>query len=139
VFRRILVGFDGSPQSRKAMTTALELAQRLRGEVAALIVVRPPEFAELEGEVQAALKEADGPLAEAVAWAKAEASRLGLTLRVHKHLGHPAETIVRFAEEQKFDLVILGRRGRSAVTRWILGSISERVLRDAHCPVMVVH
>jgi nucleotide-binding universal stress UspA family protein len=139
VFRRILVGFDGSPQSRKALTTALTLAQRLKSEVEALIVVRPPEFAELEGEIQAAMKEADGPLTEAVAWAKAEAGRLGFPLHVHKQLGHPAETIVRVAEEKKFDLIVLGRRGRTAVARWMLGSISERVLGYAHCPVMVVH
>jgi nucleotide-binding universal stress UspA family protein len=139
VFRRILVGFDGSPQSRKALTTALTLAQRLKSEVEALIVVRPPEFAELEGEIQAAMKETDGPLTEAVAWAKAEAARLNLPLHVHKHLGHPAETIVRVAEEKKFDLIVVGRRGRSAVARWMLGSISERVLGYAHCPVMVVH
>jgi nucleotide-binding universal stress UspA family protein len=139
VFRRILVGFDGSPQSRKALTTALELARAIESTVDALIVVRPPEFAELEGEVQAAMAEANGPLAESIKWAKAEAARLGLSLHVHKQLGHPAETLVRVAEEKEFDLIVMGRRGHSAVTRWMLGSISERVLRYAHCPVMVVH
>jgi nucleotide-binding universal stress UspA family protein len=139
VFRRILVGFDGSPQSRKALTVALELARAVKGEVEALVVIRPPEFAELEGEVQAAVAEADGPLSEAIRWAKGEAARLGQPLHVHKHLGHPAETLVRIAAEKGFDLVVMGRRGRSAVARWMMGSISERVVRDAHCPVMVVH
>lgn len=139
MFRRILVGFDGSPQSRKALTTALELAEAFKGEVEALIVVRPPEFAELEGEVQAAMQEANGPLGESIRWAKAEGARLHGKLRVHKQLGHPAETIVRLAEQGKFDLVIMGRRGHTAIARWMLGSISERVARDAHCPVLLVH
>lgn len=139
MFRRILVGFDGSPQSRKALMIALELARVARSEVEALVVIRPPEFAELEGEVQAAMAEANGPLGEAIRWAKGEAARVGLSLNVHKRLGHPAETIVRVAEERKFDLIVMGRRGRSTVARWMLGSISERVVRDAHCPVMVVH
>ncbi len=139
MFDRILVGFDGSPQSRKALATALELASRLHGHIEALVVVRPPEFAELEGEVQAALREADGHLAEAIRWAKAEATKFKLTLNIHKQLGHPAEAILRFAEDGKFDLIVLGRRGRSTAARWMLGSISERVLHYAHCPVMVVH
>lgn len=139
MFRNILVGFDGSTQSRKALTTALDLAQFTRANVEALIVIRPPEFAELEGEVQAAMTETNGVLVEAIKWAKAEAARFGLTIQIHKQLGHPAETLVRVAKEKKFDLIIMGRRGRSTVSRWMLGSISERVLRDAHCPVMVVH
>lgn len=142
MFSRILVGFDGSTQSRKALTTALELGRHLKSEIQALIVVRPPEFAELEGEVQAAMDDANRPggaLADSIKWAKAEAARMGLALHVHKQIGHPAELLVRVAEEQRFDLIVLGRRGHSAVTRWMLGSISERVLRYAHCPVMVVH
>lgn len=139
MFERILVGYDGSPQSRKALTAALWLGQTFKGMVQGLIVVRPPEFAELEGEVQAALEETKGPLAEPIKWAKAEASRHGVTLHVRKQLGHPAEVLLRTAEEQAFDLIILGRRGHGPVARWMLGSISDRVLRYAHCPVMVIH
>jgi nucleotide-binding universal stress UspA family protein len=53
-------------------------------------------------------------------------------------VGHPAEQIIHKAEMMKADLVILGRRGTSLFEKWILGSVSERVLRYAHCPVMVV-
>ncbi len=139
MFSRILVGYDGSPQARKALTTALELASRLQGEVEALVLIRAPEFAELEGEVQAALKEANGPLAEAIRWANAEAARFQVPFRVQKQLGHPAESLVRIAEAEAFDLIVLGRRGRSTAARWMLGSVSERVLQYAHCPVMVIH
>lgn len=52
-------------------------------------------------------------------------------------VGHSAEQIIHRAETDKIDLVILGRRGMSMFERLIMGSISARVLRYAHCPVMV--
>lgn len=111
MFRKILVGYDGSEPARKALVTALELARAFRGEVAALAVVRPPEFAELEGEIENALEEAAGPLAEAFAQARALAKAQGVTLHLHRRVGHPAEVLIRYAEEGQFDLIVLGRRG----------------------------
>ncbi len=139
MFRKILLGFDGSPAARKALQVALDLAQRYGAAVTALAVVRPPEFPELEAEVSAALAEARGPLAEAFRWARAEARRAGLSLEIRVQAGHPADTLVRVAREETFDLIVLGRRGLTPVQRWMLGSVSERVLRYAHCPVLVVH
>lgn len=139
MFRRILVGYDGSEPARKALSTAIELAQALGGEVSALAVVRPPEFAELEGEIENALEEAQGPLAEAFRWAREVARKRGVPLHLYRRVGHPAEVLIRFAEEQDADVILLGRRGLTQVQRWMLGSISERVLRYASCPVMVVH
>jgi nucleotide-binding universal stress UspA family protein len=54
-------------------------------------------------------------------------------------VGNPADQIIHRAEEVQASLIVMGRRGRSAIQRWVLGSNSERVLRYAHCPVMVVH
>lgn len=139
MFRKVLIGFDGSPAARKALQAALDLAQRYGAAVTALAVVRPPEFAELEAEVNAALAEARGPLADAFRWARAEARRAGVSLETRIQAGHPADTLVRVAREEGFDLIVLGRRGLTPVQRWMLGSVSERVLRYAHCPVMVVH
>jgi nucleotide-binding universal stress UspA family protein len=53
-------------------------------------------------------------------------------------VGDPAEQIIRRAEADGMDLIILGRPGRSMISRMMLGSVSERALRYAHCPVMVV-
>jgi nucleotide-binding universal stress UspA family protein len=138
VFGKVLVGFDGSPAARKALQVALDLAQRYGAAVTALAVVRPPEFAELEAEVNAALAEARGPLAEAFRWARVEARRAGVSLETRIQAGHPADTLVRVAREEGFDLIVLGRRGLTPVQRWMLGSVSERVVRYAYCPVMVV-
>ncbi|WP_253706371.1 universal stress protein, partial [Thermus scotoductus] len=107
--------------------------------VLALAVVRPPEFAELGIELEGVLEEAKGPLAEAFRFAQREAARRGVVLRTRSQVGHPAETLVRVAEEEGFDLIVLGRRGLTPVQRWMLGSVSERVLRYAPSAVMVVH
>ncbi|RIH89703.1 universal stress protein [Calidithermus roseus] len=138
MFRRIVVGFDGSESSRKALLEALELARAFQGEVHAVAVVRPPEFAELEGEVEGALNQAQAALSEAFSWARAAAHKHGVALHLHRRVGHPAEVLMRYAEEQGADLMVLGRRGLTPVQRWMLGSVSERVLRYAPCPVMVV-
>ncbi|MDR5709861.1 MAG: universal stress protein [Armatimonadota bacterium] len=139
MFRRVLVGYDGSDPARRALQAALDLAQRYGAAVTALAVARPPEFAELEAEVDAALMEARGPLAEAFRWAREQARKAGVDLHLRVQIGHPAEVLVRVAREEGFDLIVLGRRGLTPVQRWMLGSVSERVIRYAHCPVMVVH
>jgi len=63
----------------------------------------------------------------------------GLVVQTDIAVGHPAEQIIHRAELDGIDLIVLGRRGRSMIARMMLGSVSERVLRYAHCPVMVVH
>jgi nucleotide-binding universal stress UspA family protein len=50
-----------------------------------------------------------------------------------------AEQLVLAAERHHADLIVMGRRGKSTFKRWMLGSISERVLGYAHCPVLVIH
>jgi nucleotide-binding universal stress UspA family protein len=106
-------------------------------EVTFLAVERPPEFVEFE--VKFFLEEAERRLAEAFRWAKEEARKNGVDLEVRTEVGHREEVLIKGAENEKFDLIIIGRRGITKVKRWMLGSISERVLRYAPCPVMVLH
>jgi nucleotide-binding universal stress UspA family protein len=67
-----------------------------------------------------------------------QARETGVDLKSHVAVGHPAEQILRYAEDSHADLIVMGRRGTTRATRWILGSVSERVMRYAHCPVTVV-
>jgi nucleotide-binding universal stress UspA family protein len=54
-------------------------------------------------------------------------------------LGHPAEQIIHKADVIQASLIVMGKRSHTILHRWMLGSNSERVLRYAHCPVMIVH
>jgi nucleotide-binding universal stress UspA family protein len=143
MFNKIIVGYDGSEPSRKALQTALELGNLDSSPVLAVAVVRQPEFSQLHqllGEVQDAIQqEVKGPLADAFRWARYQAGRADVRLTLLVRAGHPAHTLVQIAEEEGCGLIVLGRRGLTPVRRWLLGWVSERVLRYARCPVMVVH
>jgi nucleotide-binding universal stress UspA family protein len=136
-FQKILVGFDGSVQAEKATETAFSLARALDGQVILLAVARPPEPA-TSVELRAMLDDAREHYEQAFAKFRAQAKERGVDLKMEIAVGHPAEQIIRRAEADHIDLILLGRRGMSRFEKWILGSISERLLRYAHCPVMVV-
>jgi nucleotide-binding universal stress UspA family protein len=60
--------------------------------------------------------------------------------RQHFHVvvGHPAEQIVRYAEEHGIDHIVVGRRGQTVFERWLIGSVARQVVAYAHCAVTVV-
>ena len=137
MIQTILVGYDESESSRRAFTHALELARRFKAKMLVVAVIRIPEpaiFAEVEGIIDAGqehFQEAFRALTE-----QAQAS--GVLIETEVIVGHPAEQLVHVAEMRRIDLIVLGSRGTSRMKRWMLGSVSERVLRYAHCPVTIV-
>ena len=137
-FRKLLVGYDGSPQSDKAVDVALSLADCVDSAVLVFAVARPPEPA-TSAELEAMLDEAREHFEEGFKKIREKAQGHNVEIRTAIEVGHPAEHIIHRAEAEGIDLIILGRRGRSMISRMMLGSVSERVLRYAHCPVMVVH
>jgi len=138
MFRRILVGYTGSDLSRKALTIALELAAHDASEVTAVAVVSLPEGARLMGEIDDAMAKADESLTAAFDWARFAAARFEVPLTVYARAGHPAETLVRVAEEEGCDLIVLGHRHRVRLREWWSDSIVERVLHIARCSTMLV-
>jgi nucleotide-binding universal stress UspA family protein len=137
MLRTILVAFDSSDQSRKAFDLALEIAARFQARLLVLGVVRLPEPA-ISVEIDAMLDRGRTHFAEEFERLGAEAKKTGVELVTHVAVGHPAEQILRYAEDGHADMIVMGRRGMTRATRWILGSVSERVMRYAHCPVTVV-
>jgi nucleotide-binding universal stress UspA family protein len=138
MFRKILVGYDGSTPADKAAQVALSVAGHHDSTVLLFSVARPPEPAQ-RAELEAVLDNAKQHFQEAFVRIVEAAKAEGVEIETEIAVGHPAEQIIHKAETWKADLVILGRRGKSTFQKWILGSTSEKVLRYAHCPVMVVH
>jgi nucleotide-binding universal stress UspA family protein len=136
-FRRILVGYDSSEQSEKAVTLAISLAAALDSKVLIFAVARPPEPA-TSVELHAVLDDIRQHYEESFRRILEAAKSAGVDLATEVAVGHPAEQIIHKAEVFGADLVIVGRRGTSLFEKWILGSVSERVLRYAPCPVMVM-
>lgn len=71
-------------------------------------------------------------------WLTGVDSRLAAKSRLEVRVGSPAEEILQFAEERDFDLIVAGTHGRSGFKRWWIGSVAERVVRQAECPVLTV-
>jgi nucleotide-binding universal stress UspA family protein len=136
-FKKILIGYDGSAQGEKATETALELARSLDAKVLLFAVARPPEPATMV-EVDAMLDDAREHFEEQFKKIIQRAKDLDVELQTDIAVGHPVEQIVHRAETDHVDLIVLGRRGKSRWEKMLVGSTAEKVLRYAHCPVMVV-
>ena len=138
MFQRIAVAYDGSHQSRAAFDCALEIAVRFGSELRVISVVRLPEPT-TRVELHAVIEEGQEHFRAEFETLGKRAAEHGVALQTEVLEGHPADQVVRAAERFHADLIVMGRRGRSTVERWLLGSVSERVLRDAHCPTLVLH
>src|ERR1700693_674584 len=137
MLKTILAAFDGSDQSRKAFEFAVEVAKKFGAKMVVVGVIQLPEPA-VSIEIDAMLDRGKTHFAEEFAALAKKLEPLGIAVEWRTAVGHPAEQIVREAEDCHADLIVMGRRGLTRATRWILGSVSERVLRYAHCPVTVV-
>lgn len=140
--RRILVPSDFSEHSEKAFTWALAMAERWRARLLLLHVVPQPVYPPMlmgtyfnVAEFEASLKE------DAETRAKEFLGKTGTrTVQVDAKvlIGEPFGDICRIAEEEKVDLIVIGSHGRTGLSHVLLGSVAERVVRHASCPVLVV-
>ena len=134
---KVLVGHDGSAAADAALHFAVELAQKFGAELHVLAVARPPEFGdevETEAEIESARRHSNKVLTAV----RARLGQTSLVTRLHAVVGHPAEQIVRYAEAQGMDHVVVGHRGHTLFERWLVGSVARQVIAHAPCAVTVV-
>ncbi len=139
--RTILVAHDFSEHSDAALETAVELARGF-GAVLHLVHsyaipihgVMPYEFAVPDG-VWDGIREAAGRRLDEIR-GKVEAEGLEVSSELSPEL--PSEAVVKCAAERGADLIVMGTRGLSGLKHVVLGSVAERTLRDAPCPVLTV-
>ena len=137
MIRKILVAYDGSKSAGRAFEFALELAKPFNATVTVLAVARPSEPATMV-ESTAMLESAIEIFEKDFKELRATAEEAGVEMETQVAAGHPAEQIVHFADVEKMDLIVMGHRGKSFIKRWLLGSISKRVVSYAHCAVTIV-
>jgi nucleotide-binding universal stress UspA family protein len=140
--QRILCPIDFSDHSRRALRHAIAIARWYEAKVTALYVFSPvPGFGPGPVVVEPIVlsdRDRDRLVAEAKAFIEAEPSACGVTLEAAVREGNVATEILDQADAMKADLVVIGTHGRSAMERFVLGSVAERVLRKAACPVLTV-
>ncbi|WP_435320328.1 universal stress protein [Haloarchaeobius sp. TZWSO28] len=133
MYEHILVPTDGSPGSENATKHALELAERFGSTVHALYVESPQrDFQELDGRPNPPSSD------EALAKVTDVAEKHDVTVETAVEVGAPHERIRAYAQENDIDLIVLGTHARTGVDRYLLGSVTERVIRTVDTPTLVV-
>lgn len=146
MFSHILLAADGSECGQKAALHAARLSEQFNAKLSVVHVFTPP---------LAASPLATGELATGVdptiidQWASASHQTVeekiaalykpaDVAYAFHREFGDPSEAILRVAESEKVDLIVLGSRGLSGIKEFLLGSVSNRISHHAHCPVLIV-
>lgn len=146
MYKKILVGLDGSSHGLKAAEAAVELARNFDAELHLLTVTRPfkvspklrqyLEAEKLLGEPKYVMDEMTNTI---ITEATAIAEKAGLKrVKGEVREGKPARTIVDHAHNNKVDLIVLGSRGVGEIESALLGSVSQKVSLLADCAVMIV-
>lgn len=138
--RNILIPTDFSEPAMAATRHALELARPFHAKVHLLYVIDEPSFQihgfggyipgreEFEAYGDAGLQN----------WIATE-DEVGLEIVRAKEFGKTGDKIVEYAREHDIDVIVMGTHGRSPITRGLLGSVAENVVRHATCPVLTMH
>ncbi len=144
--RNVLITVDGSELSHTALVPGLEAARRLGADVCLLRVYQAGELTRdervqldwIDQEKHSKLHEGARASALAYLHGLARQSELpGQEIRVAAMEGSPAHTILDFAQAQGYELIVMASHGRSGLRRWVYGSVTEKVMRGAHCNVLI--
>jgi nucleotide-binding universal stress UspA family protein len=131
---RVVLAYDGSDGAKRALAVVLELA----GPEDAVTVVGVAEGIPLFGHAGSLpTPEQEGECERRLAEAAAELAAKGIPHTTASRSGDPATAILEIAEQEDPDLVVLGTRGLSTAERWLVGSVSTKVLHHARCSVLV--
>ncbi|ATZ61131.2 MAG: universal stress protein [Methanosarcinales archaeon Met12] len=139
-YKKILIATDGSLQTGKAVKQGIELAKLLDAKLYVVFVIDTSafDFFSVDTAVEKAhdlLREKGEKITGAV---EEMAKENDVDVRSEVLVGQPAIEIVNFAEEGNIDLIVMGTLGKAGIERFLLGSVSEKVIRTSPVPVMVV-
>jgi universal stress protein A len=139
--RHILAPTDFSDYSKKAISDAFELARTFGATLSLLHVLEPSPYLgeftlptmgeELLGDLE---RQASAALAQLLP--DAQEAKVEVTRAVA--IGSPSQTIVETAEAEHVDLIVMATHGRTGLSHLLIGSVAERVVRTAPCPVLTI-
>ena len=142
LYRRILVPTDGSEYTKAATSHGLSLAKLAGAEVTAMFVIDNDVYLTkswgtiMPTAVPDLTKVLEEEGKKAVAAVQTEGEKMGVKVMTRIDWGSPATKIIH--ESRNFDLIIMGSLGRTGVSKLLMGSVAEKVVRFAECPVLVV-
>lgn len=148
MFEKILVPLDGSEHSMCALEKAVQIAKKFDGKITLIhvysfssFVITPTQpFAitptQVRKYVHAIRKYGASIIVDGEKKVKAEAK--GIKVETVLRVGHAVNEIVDEARDGKYDLIVMGARGKSKIREILMGSVSHNVTRHAPCPVLIV-
>jgi len=140
MYKRILLTLDGSELAEQALPYAIAHAEHFQAELILLRVFKPlAKDLDLPVALVRSAEEITRKLVrEYLEQVAAGVREIGIPVSVVTVDGSPHEEIVRFAEVEQVDLIVICTRGQSGLSRWLMGSVADRVSRGVNVPVLLV-
>ena len=135
-WKKILVATDGSKYSSIAITKAIDFAKAYGGSLVVVSVVDVP--AEFYAEAPQAVDDMVRKAKEYTAAVRKQAEAAGVKAETYVGEAEAFEAIVKLAGDQEVNMIVVGSHGRTGLRRLLMGSVTEKVIGHANCPVLVV-
>ncbi len=138
MYREILFPTDGGPASQAALDHALDHAERYDARLHTLYVVDTTAYASLDAGAETVISglQQEGETALQAVAERAEDANVSVVSEIIS--GSPYKQLLEYAENAGIDLIVMGTHGRTGLDRYLLGSVTERVVRTADMPVLTV-
>ncbi|MDE5053301.1 universal stress protein [Niallia taxi] len=138
MYNKILLAVDGSEHSKRAANEAVKIASL--GRECTVTIAYVVDFSKAKNEVlhsqnneelEVTRKKRLFPIEEIL-----ESNKIDFTIKILH--GEPGPSIVKYANKENYDMVIIGSRGLNSLQEMVLGSVSHKVVKRAKCPVLIV-
>ena len=137
-FRTVVLATDLAPTSDAATAAALDLAGTLGARLLAISVIDPGSLRLPGGHFRQRVDQVRGEREHVAQSLVARGRSIGVAVEFLVWEGDPGESIIEAATAESADLIVVGSHGRGTVGRFLIGSVSDHVVRNAPCPVLVV-
>ncbi len=140
MYKHILLPLDGSPLAEQALPHAITVAKSFQSEIIILrvLVPLPSSPTTNEAALKRTEKEMDFFVREYLGRIAASVQEHGITVQIIVIKGRPHMQIIQYAETNPVDMIVMSKRGESGLSRWLMGSVADRVVRGANVPVLMV-
>jgi len=139
MFKKLLVGYDGSKGAHAALERSAEWAKQAGAELTALWVREPkPRHSDLPGEFEGEEEAAENYFNERRREVEDVAKNYGVAIRCETGQGHAAKAILNYADAGSFDLIVVGHSDHSELWGRLLGDTADRISDHARCSVLIV-
>ncbi len=140
LYKKILIATDGSEYTKKAVDYGIDFADNTGAKLYAIYVIDTgayksiPLSAPLEYAFSLLRQEGD----MAIKYVADRAEAAGLEVEGIIVEGHPADEIIKYAEQNSMDLIVIGTLGKSGLDRFLLGSVADKIIRNSRIPIIAV-